>query len=54
MENEKLRILLVDDDEDDFVITRDLLSEMRALPVELDWASTFSEALKIISSVRLN
>lgn len=48
MENEKLRILLVDDDEDDFVITRDLLSEMRALPVELDWVSTFGDALKII------
>lgn len=48
MENEKLRILLVDDDEDDFVITRDLLSEMRALPVELDWVPTFGEALKII------
>ena len=39
-----IRILLVDDDEDDFVVTRDLLADSRT-PFELDWISTFDEAI---------
>jgi diguanylate cyclase (GGDEF)-like protein/PAS domain S-box-containing protein len=40
-----VRILLVEDDEDDFVLTRDLLGESRRTRFELDWISSFDDAL---------
>jgi diguanylate cyclase (GGDEF)-like protein/PAS domain S-box-containing protein len=39
-----IRILLVDDDEDDFVVTRDLLADSRT-SFELEWIQTFDEAV---------
>ncbi|WP_373049505.1 ATP-binding protein [Vulgatibacter sp.] len=41
-----LRVLLVEDDEDDFVLTRDLLREVESQRYELDWAPTFEEGRK--------
>ena len=41
----EIRILLVEDDEDDFVLTRDLLADSRRTRFELDWVSSFDEAL---------
>lgn len=49
MKGETLKVLLVDDDEDDFVITRDLLSEIPTYQVELDWAYDFGDGLDRIS-----
>ena len=49
MNGEKLKVLLVDDDEDDYVITRGLLKEIPAYHVELDWTQDFNEALDQIS-----
>lgn len=43
-----IRVLLVDDDEDDFVMTRDMLSEIKGLECHLDWVSSGSEALALI------
>ena len=43
-----IRILLIDDDEDDFIITRDLLSDIREIKYELDWVHTFEEGLDAI------
>lgn len=43
------RLLLVDDDEDDFVITRDLLRGFDQEQVSLDWCSDFQEGLEAIS-----
>jgi diguanylate cyclase (GGDEF)-like protein/PAS domain S-box-containing protein len=40
-----VRILLVDDDEDDYVVTRDLLAESRRTPYHVDWISSFDAAL---------
>ncbi|MEZ4654834.1 MAG: hypothetical protein R3E12_14915 [Candidatus Eisenbacteria bacterium] len=34
-----LGLLLVEDDEDDYVITRDLLDDLAAGQYELDWAA---------------
>ncbi|MGL5882106.1 MAG: response regulator, partial [Synechococcus elongatus] len=39
------RLLLVDDDEDDFIITRDLLRDAQQAQIQLDWCSDFQEAL---------
>lgn len=41
------RLLLVDDDEDDFVILRDLLRELQRF--ELDWVSDYDAALSAIA-----
>ena len=43
-----LRILVVDDDEDDFFIARDLLSDIQGRSVALDWLSTYDAALEAI------
>lgn len=42
----RIKILLVDDDEDDYVIVRELVSEISAWKPELDWAKTYDEALE--------
>jgi diguanylate cyclase (GGDEF)-like protein/PAS domain S-box-containing protein len=44
-----VRILLVEDDEDDFVLTRDLLAESRRTRFELDWVSSFDDALSALT-----
>lgn len=44
-----IKVLLVDDDEDDFVITRDLISGIRDQRYQLDWADSFRAALEAIS-----
>ncbi|PAU65755.1 two-component system response regulator [Pseudomonas sp. PIC25] len=43
-----LRLLLVEDDEDDYLITRDLLRQARQLRCELDWLDNYDEALAAI------
>jgi two-component system, cell cycle sensor histidine kinase and response regulator CckA len=40
-----VRVLLVEDDEDDFIIARDLLSEIQGQRFALDWARTYEEGL---------
>ncbi|MEQ1557728.1 MAG: hybrid sensor histidine kinase/response regulator [Methyloglobulus sp.] len=40
-----LRVLLVEDDEDDYVITRDLLSEIDQTDYQLDWVNNSHDAL---------
>lgn len=40
---------MVDDDEDDYIITEGLLSETKEAAYKLDWVSTYEEALNIIS-----
>ena len=49
---ETLRILLVEDDEDDYVLARDLLSEIMDLTVELDWVTTYESGRTAISRDR--
>jgi len=40
-----VRVLLVDDDEDDFIITRDLIAEIGRSRFRLDWISDYATAL---------
>src|SRR4051812_31411863 len=44
MKSDPIRILLVDDDEDDYLIIKSLLHEALKPVPELDWISTFDEA----------
>ena len=43
---ERVRILLVEDDEDDYLITRDLLAGQPRVRFELDWCADFDDALR--------
>lgn len=45
MSAEPLRVLLIEDDEDDFVLTSSLLSEIESQKVNLDWAASYQEAV---------
>jgi diguanylate cyclase (GGDEF)-like protein/PAS domain S-box-containing protein len=45
MDPRLIRVLLVDDDEDDYVMTRDLLAELGRGEFGLDWVSSYEEAL---------
>lgn len=48
MIKEPIRILLVDDDEDDYIIARDLLKEAGRNSFEVVWVSTYETALEAI------
>jgi signal transduction histidine kinase len=43
---DSLKVLLVEDDEDDYVFTRDLLDEMAGRPVELEWSQSYEHGLQ--------
>jgi diguanylate cyclase (GGDEF)-like protein/PAS domain S-box-containing protein len=49
---ETLRILLVEDDEDDFVLTRSMLQAQHRASYEVDWEPTYSSALSAIRTGR--
>lgn len=46
MLEKKARILIVEDDEDDYVIARDYLEELDEYKFDIDWVSTPAEALE--------
>jgi len=48
MDQRPVRILLIDDDEDDYLLTRDLLTEIPNLDFELDWVSTYEAGLEAL------
>lgn len=52
MENRSLNVLLIDDDEDDYIITSDLLSEIEGTEFLLDWANTYNSGTEIIKRNR--
>jgi PAS domain S-box-containing protein len=45
MKRETIKVLLIDDDEDDYILTRELLAEVRGSKYALDWASSYEEGL---------
>jgi PAS domain S-box-containing protein len=44
-----VRVLLVDDDEDDYILTRDWLSEIQRARFALEWVANYEAALEIIA-----
>jgi diguanylate cyclase (GGDEF)-like protein/PAS domain S-box-containing protein len=49
LDQRAVRILLVEDDEDDYVLTRDLLADSKRTSFALDWVSSFDEACPAIA-----
>jgi signal transduction histidine kinase/HPt (histidine-containing phosphotransfer) domain-containing protein len=47
MKSETIKVLLIDDDEDDYILTRELLSEVRDGNYALDWAPSYEDGLKV-------
>ena len=43
MKSETIKVLLIDDDEDDYILTRGLLSGVKDFKYALDWASSYEE-----------
>jgi len=43
-----MKVLLIDDDEDEFVLNRDLLGEVRNRRFDLDWADNYDDALEAL------
>jgi PAS domain S-box-containing protein len=47
MKNPPIKVLLIDDDEDDYILTGELLAEAKAGIYELDWANSYEKGLAI-------
>ncbi len=43
-----IRVLMVDDDEDEYVLTNELLSEVHHFSVKLEWTGSYSQALELM------
>jgi PAS domain S-box-containing protein len=50
MRNHPIRVLLIDDDEDDYMVVRDLLSDLYSIEFILKWVSDYGAALDAILS----
>ncbi|MEM9002047.1 MAG: ATP-binding protein [Cyanobacteria bacterium P01_F01_bin.86] len=49
MQQKIYQVLLIDDDEDDYIVTRDYLSESEQEIFQLSWVDTYQEGLAVIS-----
>ncbi len=47
-----IRVLLVEDDEDDYLLTRDLLAEISGQAYHLEWVSNYDDALGVLAGDR--
>src|SRR4051812_2689724 len=46
--NKLTRVLLIDDDADDYMMVRDMISAMSSSKFQLDWEADFNDALPIM------
>ena len=48
MDEKRLSVLLIEDDEDDYILLKDLLNELPAFKFDLDWAMTYEAGREAI------
>lgn len=44
------KLLIVDDDEDDYLLARDLLNELSRGPYQLDWAASYEQGMEMLQA----
>jgi PAS domain S-box-containing protein len=49
MNNDPVKVLLVDDDEDDYILTQGWFTEIEGIRFEVDWVASYEAALKAIA-----
>ncbi|MGI9493354.1 MAG: EAL domain-containing protein [Geminicoccaceae bacterium] len=49
---DKMRVLLIDDDEDDYLLTKELLAEVFGRHLKLDWINNWQQALEAVFEAR--
>jgi PAS domain S-box-containing protein len=54
MEKDSIRLLIVDDDEDDFFLTSDYLKEIRNKHFDITWASSFGEGILQLTQAKFD
>ncbi|WP_305952118.1 hybrid sensor histidine kinase/response regulator [Emticicia oligotrophica] len=54
MNTEKVKLLIVDDDEDDFYLTSEYLKEIPSKQFDIIWASSFGEGVKRLSQIKFD
>ncbi len=52
MRNSKLKVLIIDDDEDDFLITSDYLNEIEHVTIEVEHAPTYKTGVQFVNQWR--
>ncbi len=52
MNNNPIKVLLVDDDEDDYILTRDWFGEFQGIGSELEWVSSYTKGKEAIAQNR--
>jgi signal transduction histidine kinase len=50
MKERKIKVLLIEDDEDDYTLARDMLAEVPHVHYDVQWVSTYDQALKTIET----
>jgi two-component system cell cycle sensor histidine kinase/response regulator CckA len=50
--SQAVRVLLVDDDEDDYILTRDMLADIGGGKFDLEWVATYAAGLEVIQQER--
>ncbi len=48
MDEEKIRVLIIDDDEDDYVIAEELLEDAEVIHFDIEWADTYEKGQTLI------
>jgi two-component system, cell cycle sensor histidine kinase and response regulator CckA len=51
MNNNPIRVLLIDDDEDDYILTRDWFSEFQSVDCQLEWVNNYQAGLDATGSI---
>jgi DNA-binding response OmpR family regulator len=49
MDDDKLEILIIEDDEDDYIILREMLNDIRGKDVEIEWLNSYQEASHVLA-----
>jgi DNA-binding response OmpR family regulator len=49
MDDDKLEILIIEDDEDDYILLREMLNDIRGKDFEVEWLSNYQEASQVLA-----